>query len=178
MTKPSRRKALIAALLPQGRVQVRTLDLEYVPGDYVAWNGVKGGGPRGYGWDSCPIHSEYLLAIQGPAGPVKVRVDRAFKEAIGRLSPKRRAVIRSAMPSTVTLVMGDDPWYGKEQILVSEEDQAKWVEEVKAVLASRSTRAPRLSLIEAASAPQLTLVEDAELRPGAPSLPTTPGGPP
>ncbi len=129
-------EALRDKITAQGPIRVETVDLHYEPGDYVAWNGVKGGGPRGYGWDSCGVPSQYYLLALSAEGKVAVRIDRVFKKGIGRLTPKRRDLIRRTMPPTVALVMGDDPWYGKEQVLVSDEDLAKWVEAVKVLLAA------------------------------------------
>ena len=172
------RQALLDCLALQGRLEVRTLDLEYFPGDYIAWNGVKGGGPRGYGWDSCPIHSEYLLAAQGPAGKVKVRIDRAFKEAIGRLTPKRRDLIRRTLPATVTLVQGDDPWYGKDRILVSEEDLVRWVEEVKALLVPRAGRTPKRTRAANGDPHPLSLLEGLASRFNPPPPGASAGGAP
>ena len=133
-----RRKSLLAHILLHGPLPVATVDLRYEPGGYVAWNGVKGGGPRGYGWSSCGLLSRYLLVAIGPEGEIEIRIDRTFKQAIGRLTSKRRGLIRGAMPATVTLVTGDDPWYGRRQLLVSPKELAHWVEEVKAMLPTRA----------------------------------------
>lgn len=132
--REKRYEPLLAHISLHGPLQVRTIDLRYEPGDYIAWNGVKGGGPRGYGWDSRGIPSQYLLLALGPEGEVEVRIDRVFKQTIGRLSQKRRNLIKRTMPATVTLVKGDDPWYGRDQILVSSEELALWVKEVEANL--------------------------------------------
>lgn len=134
-------ESLCEKITAQGPVRVATIDLHYEPGSYVAWNGVKGGGPRGYGWDSAGIPSQYFLIAMGPEGEVAVRIDRIFKQGIGRLTPKRRDLIRRTMPPTVTLVVGDDPWYGKDHVLVSSDDLARWLEVVKAILPAANKRA-------------------------------------
>jgi len=133
-------ESLREKITSQGPIRVATIDLHYEPGDYVAWNGVKGGGPRGYGWNSAGVPSEYFLIAMGPEGEVAVRIDRVFKQGIGRLTSKRRDLIRRTMPPMVTLVVGDDPWYGKGQALVSSDDLARWVEEVKAALSTGGKR--------------------------------------
>ena len=126
-------KALLEAIASSGHLQVKTLDLEYEAGAYYLWNGVKGGGNRGYGWSEMLISSKLLLFVEGPQGKVSVRVDRAFKTAVGRLTEKRRALIRQTMPERVTLVSGVNSWSGKPQIEVSPDELDRWV----AVVAAR-----------------------------------------
>lgn len=133
-------ESLREKITAQGPIRVATIDLHYEPGSYVAWNGVKGGGPQGYGWDSAGVPSQHFLIAMGPEGEVAVRIDRIFKWGIGRLTPKRRDLIRRTMPPTVTLVVGDDPWYGTNQVLVSSDELARWVEQVKAVLPKSGKR--------------------------------------
>ena len=132
---------ILDLLATRGPMQVTTVDLRYEPGDYVAWNGVKGGGIRGYGWDSAPVPSKCFVIVVTPAGEkLKIRIDRVFKGAIGRLSPKRRELIRRTMPLVVRIMKADDPWYGKDQILISDQDSAAWIERVRAALPRRKRR--------------------------------------
>lgn len=130
-------RALLEAIASAGSLQVKTLDVEYEEGDYYLWNGVKGGGNRGYGWSEMVISSKLLLFVEGPHGKISLRVDRAFKLGLGRLTEKRRAFIRQTMPQTVTLVNGINPWSGKHQIEVATDDLDRWVSAV-AVLVSKS----------------------------------------
>jgi len=117
-------------------VEVTTISMEYQAGDYIAWNGVKGGGKRGYGWASAPIPSKLFVVISVKKNVMaKVRVDRTFKEEVGRLSPKRKLAINACRPTKVTLVRGNDPWYGEDQVLVSDGDMAQWLGRVKDAIA-------------------------------------------
>ncbi|MBI2901120.1 MAG: hypothetical protein HYY17_13130 [Planctomycetes bacterium] len=136
MAMTRRGESLLMAVGLHGPLRVPTVDLRYEPRGYESWNGVKGGGPRGFGWNSRSIHSEYHLVVAGPEGQVEIRIDRAFKQAIGRLTPKRRDLIRRTMPPAVTLIKGDDPWYGENQVLVSSEELVRWVDEVKLMLSA------------------------------------------
>jgi len=123
-------KALLEAIASTGPLQVKTLDLKYEAGDYYLWNGVKGGGNRGYGWSEMVISSKLLLFVEGPHGKVSVRVDRAFKAGVGRLTEKRRTLIRQTMPERVTLLKSVNPWSGKPQIEASPDELDGWVSTV------------------------------------------------
>ncbi len=132
---------LLERLAIHGPLPVTTVDLRYEDGDYVAWSGVQGGGPRGYGRDSAPVPSKLFVIVVTPAGErLKIRIDRVFKGAIDRLSSQRRDLIRRVMPLVVTIMKADDPWYGKEQILLSDQDSAAWIERVRAALPRRKRR--------------------------------------
>lgn len=123
-------KALLEAIASAGSLQVKTLDLEYEAGGYYLWNGVKGGGNRGYGWSEMLISSKLLLFVEGPRGKVSVRVDGPFKASVGRLTEKRRALIRQTTPERVTLVKGVNPWSGKPRIDVEADELDRWVSAV------------------------------------------------
>lgn len=134
------RKALLASLSLNGSLRVKALDLEYVKCLYLLWNGVKGGGNRGFGWSDLSVPSQLVLSVEALGGKLEIRVDRTFKESIGLLTPKRRNFIRQAMPCTVEIVRGVDPRNGDSLILVSSATLATWVNDVKALLASLPSR--------------------------------------
>ncbi len=124
------RKEVLASLAASGSMVVKALDLEYLAGDYLLWNGVKGGGNRGFGWSELRIPSQLVLVVEALGRRLELRVGRHFQYHIGRLTEKHRNLIRQAMPTAVELVPGVDPKNGDPLILVSPQALSRWLDDV------------------------------------------------
>lgn len=140
VARESLRKGVVAALAVNGLLSVRTLDLEYNESQYFLWNGVKGGGNRGYGWSERIIPSQFVVVVEAMGGRLELRVGAEFREAIGSLTKKRRDLIRRAMPPNIELVPGRDPRNGDSLILVSPQALSRWIEDAQILIAADPSR--------------------------------------
>lgn len=110
------RKKAVASLLADGSLLVRTLDIEYTKF-------------RSFGYGDCQFHipPKLNLVIEAFGSTLAFRVDVDFRRAIGILLPKRRMLIRQAMPPSIELFLGIHPKYHCDQIYVSPGALSTWV---------------------------------------------------
>ena len=119
-------------------MKFNTVDTRYYPGDRFISQKHKSGEKRhhsksgtfvepiGFGNAVESTPSEYYLIVEAGKGQVYIRIDSYFKERRKKLTEKRRAKLRAAMPEEVQLVKRKTS--GREIITVSDQDMAQWCE--------------------------------------------------
>lgn len=132
---------------PDKLISAKCLGLDYEEGDYGLVNGVRKGtfegdkpislgrqgtfAPRhpdgAYGWASLSSSSKLNLAVEADGARYNVWVDRFFKDNIGRLTQKRRAIISEVMPEEVKL-RDVKSRKGKHYFQVDADDLNSWLE--------------------------------------------------
>lgn len=113
------------------------LDVVYEEGDFYYSQGHKKGSkvkynngylqsPNGFGGASNLKASRLILYIEVEGKQNCAWIDRYFKDAIGRLTDKRRKKIISTMPANVEVEEFLNS-SGKKYYVVSEEDMDQWL---------------------------------------------------
>lgn len=105
-------------------MEVTTLDIEYTK--MVHW--------EYFGHTYLHIPPKLNLVVQAFETTLAFRVDVDFRRAVGTLLPKRRALIRQAMPPSVELFLGIHPKYSCDNIYISPEIVVAWVDRASALI--------------------------------------------
>jgi len=82
---------------------------------------------RGTGWADVVTPSRLILTVEFDNGEHEIWIDRFFKKTAGRLTAKRRGLIRAAMPVTIE-VERQVGRKGTVYYTVSEHQLATWLE--------------------------------------------------
>ena len=117
------RKKVVAYVSLDGSLQVKALDIEYTKMKCF-----------GYQETRFCIPSKLLFYVEAFGAPLAFRVDFVFRPAVGILFPKRRRLIRQAMPPSVELLLGVHAKYGGDLICVAPADLHAWVDKAAALL--------------------------------------------
>lgn len=81
---------------------------------------------RGTGWADVVTPSKLILTVEIENGAHEIWIDRFFKKTVGRLTAKRRDLIRAAMPVTIE-VERQVGRQGTEYYSVPEPELAAWL---------------------------------------------------
>lgn len=118
----------------------KCLGVEYFAGSFELVQGVKryeqdgmGDGwyfrNRGYGWGEVIKSSKLILfaIVKDCKGTQEIWIDRFFKDHLGRLTEKRRLMIKQTMPETIE-VSKTESQRGTEYYIASEADLNTWLD--------------------------------------------------
>lgn len=114
----------VRILREHGSIEVSTLDVEYTKKVHCEY----------FGHTFLHIPPKLNLVVEAFESTLAFRVDIDFRRAVGILLPKRRALIRRAMPPSVELFLGIHPKYSCDNIYISPEIVVAWVDRASALI--------------------------------------------
>jgi hypothetical protein len=117
----------------EGLVVAPCRSIEYTEGSFHLTQGVKAGTPeergfrpRGCGWAEVVESSRLTVAVEVDGEPREIWVDQFFKQHLGRLTPKRRALIDFAKPESI-VVEEQTGKVGRVYYTAAEESLHSWL---------------------------------------------------
>lgn len=131
-------------------MRVDVLELEYVSSEHecvqsysaqdpgyartLYRNGASSVNDRGTGWMDVFYPSRLILFVKVDGEEKEIWLERSFRKALGRLTPKRRRVIQDTMPKEVE-VMERCGRKGTKYFVLTDQELQAWILRIQAVLA-------------------------------------------